>query len=295
MSSKVNRNMLSDSNHSKGKSYNKSAAPSKMAEKKGANPLSIQSNAPKWQGPYLAGLIEGDGTIVVPAVDNMSRVPCIRICFNIKDLPLAIKLQDMQGYGHIVYPKTGQYILWEITDMEGFYVMATLVNGYFRTPKLEALHRQIHWINVRSLVYLNKKGYTNYEFTSLVKIGLDLSPVLSNSWLAGFSDADSNFNVIISPRSNRNTIRVQTQFRIELRQTYHRSEITGTYGTTYFDIMSIIASLLGVNVYNRARILEGSMTYQYFFVASTIRARKTVIHYFTNFPLLSSKRLDLLD
>nr|QCQ69117.1 LAGLIDADG endonuclease [Powellomyces hirtus] len=271
---------------------------SKGSKYKGKNvggSLSILSNAPKWLGPYLAGLIEGDGSIIVPGIDDMSRVPCIRICFALKDLPLATKLRDMLGYGRIVFPKTGEYVLWEITDMEGFYVVATLVNGYFRTPKLEALHRLVDWINARSLVYLNKKGYIDFEFISLDKLGLDLSPILGNSWLAGFSDADSNFNVIISQRSNKNSIRVQTQFRIELRQTYHRKDMVGTYGTIYFDIMSIIANVLGVNVYNRARLLGESMTYQYYFVAGTVRARNTVRYYFTSFPLLSSKRLDFLD
>lgn len=44
-------------------------------------------------GPYLAGLIEGDGTIVVPTKDKtpkgISNYGYIQICFSIKDLPLA--------------------------------------------------------------------------------------------------------------------------------------------------------------------------------------------------------------
>jgi hypothetical protein len=49
------------------------------------------------------------------------------------------------------------------------------------------------------------------------KYKLDLSPIFENAWLAGFTDADGNFNVIISQRANLSSIRVQTQFRLEIR------------------------------------------------------------------------------
>jgi hypothetical protein len=38
------------------------------------------------KGPYLAGLIEGDGTIIAPDPILKKRFALIRICFNIKDL-----------------------------------------------------------------------------------------------------------------------------------------------------------------------------------------------------------------
>jgi hypothetical protein len=139
--------------------------------------------------------------------------------------------------------------------------MINLINSYFRTPKLEALHRLIDLLN-------DKKNF------NLIKYKLDLSPINSNSWLSGFTDADGNFNVIISPRKNKNLIRIQTQYRLELRQTYHKSLLEEGYGITYWDIMSIIANYLGVNVYNRSRILNNSITYQYYFVASTFKSKE---------------------
>jgi hypothetical protein len=35
-------------------------------------------------------------------------------------------------------------------------------------------------------------------------------------------DADGNFNIIIAPRKNTNNVRIQAQFRLELRQNYNR-------------------------------------------------------------------------
>lgn len=124
---------------------------------------------------------------------------------------------------------------------------------------------------------------------------IDSSPITDNSWLAGFIDADANFNIIIAPRKNTETIRIQAQFRIELCQTYKRSVLNGVMGTTYWDIQSIIANYLGVNVYNRARLLKDSMTYQYFFVAGSKRSQLLIIDYLNKFPLFSTKYNDYLD
>ena len=44
-------------------------------------------------GPYLAGLIEGDGTIIIPKTNKTlkgtNNYGYIQICFALKDLPLA--------------------------------------------------------------------------------------------------------------------------------------------------------------------------------------------------------------
>ncbi len=72
-----------------------------------------------------------------------------------------------------------------------------------RTPKLEALHRLIDILQDKNRII------------GITKMPLDMSPINSNSWLSGFTDADGNFNVIISHRKNSKSIRVQTQYRIE--------------------------------------------------------------------------------
>ena len=117
---------------------------------------------------------------------------------------------------------------------------------------------------------------------------------MSNSWLAGMIDADGNFNIIIAERKNTNNIRIQAQFRLELRQFYHRST-TKIISTNYFDILSIIANYLGVNVYNRARILNNSKTYQYIIVAGSKKSQKFLRYYLDQFPLYSSKYNDYKD
>lgn len=109
-------------------------------------------------------------------------------------------------------------------------------------------------------------------------------------------DADGNFNVIINERKNTQNIRIQAQFRLELRQFYHRSTLTYSFGTNEtLKVLSIIANYLGVNVYNKARILNNSKTYQYIIVAGSKKSQKFLRSYLDKFPLYSSKYNDYKD
>jgi len=54
---------------------------------------------------YITGLIEGHGTIIVPKMDrstkNILNFPSIQICFDSRDLPLAIFIQKELGFGSL--------------------------------------------------------------------------------------------------------------------------------------------------------------------------------------------------
>jgi hypothetical protein len=57
-------------------------------------------------GPYLAGLIEGDGHIYTPStyrnLKGKKNIPYIEICFDINDLPLFEKIKGVLNGGFIV-------------------------------------------------------------------------------------------------------------------------------------------------------------------------------------------------
>jgi hypothetical protein len=96
---------------------------------------------------YLAGLIEGDGTIIVPLYqrDKKGRLtyPSIQIVFGLMDLPLALIIQKTLGFGSISRKKgKGAYIL-TINNTEGLIKTILLVNGKFKTAKIEALGKLI--------------------------------------------------------------------------------------------------------------------------------------------------------
>jgi hypothetical protein len=160
-----------------------------------------------------------------------------------------------------------------------------LINGYMRTPKIEALHRAIKW-------------YNDFDSISINPLGLDISSIDSNAWLAGFTDGDGNFSINITNRKKRNIItnkRIQVFFRIELRQNYHRDVSAIQGGTSYYEILIKIARYLGVNLYSRSRIQKDKIFNSFMVISHNIKSHNKVIDYFDRFPLYSSKYLAYKD
>lgn len=65
-------------------------------------------------GHYLAGLIEGEGSIIVPKTIRNQKgkllYPVVKITFVEKDAPLAEKLKQVLNGGTLVQPKNSKYI-----------------------------------------------------------------------------------------------------------------------------------------------------------------------------------------
>ena len=114
------------------------------------NSRDIISNKFKFKGfqlgSYLAGLIEGDGTLAVQIKNSKAKKysPKIIIAFKKADLPLANYLQTITNCGKVYIKPNRVYILWQIQDLVSVYIIINLINGYMRTPKIEALIRMIN-------------------------------------------------------------------------------------------------------------------------------------------------------
>ena len=236
-------------------------------------------------GPYLAGLIEGDGHIYVPSSlygNNGKRRYCfIRICFSDADRTFAHYLKSKLG-GFIVDYNT--YVTLNIYAFRDLVVMVNLINGNMRTPKIEALSRLIIFLNTH---------YPLLQVNSLKE--LDSSPINSNSWLAGISDADGNFNINITTRSKKQlgrtpAVRVSINFRLELRTLY--PNLTDLHNSSYYGVMCAIADYFGVKVYYRERFLFGKLRCFYTVIAHNFHSHKVVADYFYKFPLFSSKYIN---
>jgi hypothetical protein len=72
------------------------------------------SNNDNLLGHYLAGLIEGDGSIIVPKTIRNQKgkllYPVVKITFVEKDAPLAIKIKQKFNGGTMVRPKDSKYL-----------------------------------------------------------------------------------------------------------------------------------------------------------------------------------------
>lgn len=248
-------------------------------------------------GSYLAGLIEGDGTFAVHDKKSIAKKysPKIIIVFKKADLPLAEFLQSITNCGSVLIKANRGYVLWQIQDLIGVYTIVTLVNGYMRTAKVEALKRTIDWINEYIAKNQNSKLPSTKDILSKIHPlevkAMDNSPIDSNPWLAGFSDADANFSINIHKRSNKNLTRVQLFYRLEIKQTYPRLNNEGEQ-VSFFPIMSKVASYLGSNVLSRSRIIGEKQYYSFILMAHNQISLNKIIEYFNQFPLLSSKYLD---
>jgi hypothetical protein len=111
------------------------------------SPLDSNSFSSSLLGGYLAGLIEGDGSIIVPKTIRNQKgkllYPIVKITFVEKDTPLALKIKKVIGGGTIVHPENSNYIDLLFQDIKSIQKIAVLLNGNMRTPKIKALHRLI--------------------------------------------------------------------------------------------------------------------------------------------------------
>lgn len=263
-------------------------------------------------GSYLAGLVEGDGTLAVRDINSTAKKysPKIIIVFKKADLPLANFLKNITNCGKVHIKSNRGYVLWQIQDLVGVYKFVNIINGYMRTPKIEALERMICWLNnylinnkfsklpsiqkiLSEISYISNKFYKKLD-TKIELKSLDNSSIDSNAWLAGFSDADANFSINIYKRSNNNSTKVQLYYRLEIAQTYPR-DLDNVSQKSFFDIISKVSMFLGVNILSRTRNIKDKLFYSFIVIAHNKASIEKITDYFSNYPLLSSKYLDFKD
>ena len=126
-------------------------------------------------GYYLAGLIEGNGSI------NSSKV--IEITWeDPKNISSAYYIKKRIGYGTVMIQKNPVSVKYSVKHDKGIRTIINLVNGKFRD-------------NFK----LNQLIENNFETIYSIKIlPKDKSSILSNYWFAGFSDAVGSFTMDLS-------------------------------------------------------------------------------------------------
>lgn len=173
---------------------------------------------------YLTGLIEGNGTIIVPKKEKSLKgklyYPSIQIVFDIRDLPLAIIIQKVLGHGTISKLKNKNCIGLNFYTKESILLLINILNGSMRTAKIYQFYNLINWVN------------KNYNF-NIEKKNKDTSPLYSNEWLAGFIDSDGCFYLNVS--------KTNTRIRFEISQSIYTNDCKK-------EIMLKLAEFLKVNL-----------------------------------------------
>lgn len=226
-------------------------------------------------GSYLAGLLEGDGTIVVPKTLRSAKgklnYPSIQIVFQLKDFPLCQAIQNQLGYGSINKKKQSAAYIFTINSNEGLIHFAQLINGSIRGPKYNQYCLLAEFLN-------NK----NQEL-KLNVCKLDKSSLSTNSWLTGFIEADGSFQV----RTSLNSKVKRLSLSFEISQT----RVT-KYGYSTYEIMQSISQFLNVNV---NEIRNDRKHPQFRVRTSSIKTNLILCNYLDQFKLQGTKYLDYQD
>ena len=231
--------------------------------------------SPLFFGSYLAGLIEGDGTIIVPKQERSDKgklnYPSIQIVFQLRDFPLCQVIQKLLGHGSISKKKQSAAYILTINNFAGLIVLTNLINGKLRGPKYYQLLLLIKYLNNKfSDLNLEGKGFSN-------------TPLQEDSWLAGFIEADGSFQV----RASLNSKYPRISLSFELLQV----RIT-RYGYSMFDVMNQISLFLGVNV---NEIRSERKHPQYRLRTSSLKTNQHLRDYLVKHPLCGTKYLDFQD
>jgi hypothetical protein len=223
---------------------------------------------------YIAGLIEGDGTIHVPkterSVKGSLNYPSIQIVFHLKDLPLALLIQKELGHGSISRKKGQNAYIYTVNNLDGLLLLVSLLNGNMKTNKIYALHRLIDW-------------YNQYKSTSFEKKGLNTDSMISNAWLSGFIEADGHFSL----RSTESGKYPRIECRFELSQ---RQRDQNKRDNLFF--LEEIALSFGSLV---KPIRNDSDNPQYRVRTTNLKGNLAVVNYLTKYPLFGTKFSDYID
>ena len=221
---------------------------------------------------YLTGLVEGDGTIVVPntlrSPKGKLNYPSIQIVFHLKDLPLALIIQKELGFGSLSRKKGVNAYILTINNYQGILFVISLLNGNMRTPKIYSLYKLIDFYK---------------EKINIKKKPLDNSPLESNGWFSGFLEADGSFQV-------RTTLsgkypKFECKLEVSQRQTDHK-------GFSNLEFLAKIAELFNSEV-KKTRLNRSNPEYRV--RTTSLQGNIQAKNYLIRYPLFGTKYLDSID
>ena len=232
-------------------------------------------------GYYLAGLLEGDGSISLPSlgVTSLNRVLNPRIVFtsHINNIGMYSFIQSELGnIGR--FQKSGENILrYIIGDKESIILFINLVHGKLRTPKNNRFNDLINFMN-------NK-----YDLNISVSL-LDNSSFTDNSWFSGFSEADGHFGIkYVESKLKSETRKRSVSENVSLKFRLDQRLYDKATSSSMEPFMEKLALFLNTNLKTyknntNSEVLSVSI--------QSIKNVKFLIDYFNKFPLIGDKLTD---
>ena len=230
-------------------------------------------------GYYLAGLLEGDGSISIPALGTttMNRILNPRIVFtsHVNNIGMYAYLQsELGGIGR--FQTSGNSTLrYIIGDKEGILLCINLMHGKLRTPKNKRFNDLIKSFNIK---------YSLDIAESL----LDTSNFGDNSWFTGFTEADGHFGIkYVESKPKSGTRKRSVSESVSLKFRLDQRAYDKPTSSNMLPFMENLASFLRCTVksYNsnksHSEVLSLSVT--------SIDNIELLVNYFSKYPLLGEK------
>ena len=224
---------------------------------------------------YITGLIEGDGTIIVPKSERSSKgklnYPSIQIIFHLKDLPLALLIQKNLGFGSIVRKKGVNAYIMYINNKTGILQLVKILNGNMRTPKINSLFFLIEWLN-------KKNSNLNLE-----KLPICSRPLNSDAWLSGIIESDGHFSIRTTAAGEKSKYpKIECKFELSQRQKDHLGFDNKIFLTNISEFLQTSVKFTRENTQNP----------QYRLRTMNIESNLILERYLNEYPLFGSKYLD---
>jgi hypothetical protein len=218
---------------------------------------------------YITGLWEGEGHIV--AMSEKTKSFTFAITFNKNNEKLANYLSTYVGYGYLRKKIKENTLVLTIGNKKGLLRIAKLLNGKLRTPKIDKFNKLIDWLN------------TKYPEGNIMKHNADKSDLFSNSWFAGFTEADGSFDIRVTQSSKKS--RIALRWRLDQRM---HDPITSK---SYNECLLVISETFNVKL----TIIERKDRSYYHISITSANGLNKLIEYFNIYPLLGVKFLDYSD
>lgn len=248
-----------------------------------SNSYSLYVNNSDNFGYYLAGLLEGDGHISIPALfknSKLTRVLNPRIVFtsHINNLGLYAFIQSElgnKGDFQITGTNTLRYI---IGDLKGIQILINLMHGKFRTPKNQTFNNLITIINDKCSL-------------SIPESLLDTSDFFDNSWLTGFTESDGHFGIkYVESKSKSGIMKRARSEHVTLKYRLDQRAYDKPTSLSMLPFMEKLAIFLDcpVKTYssNKTNTEVLSLT------VSAIGKLEPLVNYFDKYPLIGDKLND---